>query len=206
MNGCYIREMGAEKLAQRAKEWLAKAVCLGKLQVNENGGNVVATPPKDAASAPLPKFSESELAEAKNYVEAHTPQMVAACQNIIERIDRLDEIPEKLSFLFWGNQVVMDEKSLNKVLLKENARADEALNALREVIANESWDFEALQNAASALCENLSIKPRLLFQPLRVAVCGNMVSPPLMESIALMNREDVLDRIDFALKLIAENK
>ena len=35
-----------------------------------------------------------------------------------------------------------------------------------------------------------------MFQPLRVAVCGNMVSPPLFESIELMERADVLARID----------
>ncbi len=41
---------------------------------------------------------------------------------------------------------------------------------------------------------------KLLFQPLRVAVCGNMVSPPLFESIELLSREDVLARIDYVTK------
>ena len=45
------------------------------------------------------------------------------------------------------------------------------------------------------------MKAKLVFQPLRVAVCGNMVSPPLFESIELLDREDVLGRID---KTIAE--
>ena len=45
----------------------------------------------------------------------------------------------------------------------------------------------------------MGIKPKLMFQPLRVAVCGNMVSPPLFESIELLNREDVLARIDATL-------
>ena len=66
--------------------------------------------------------------------------------------------------------------------------------------------MDPLQNAAQALCEKLDMKPRLLFQPLRVAVCGNMVSPPLFESIVLMKREDVLARIDAATKLMNENK
>jgi len=46
----------------------------------------------------------------------------------------------------------------------------------------------------------LELKPKLLFQPLRVAVCGNMVSPPLFESIELLSREDVLARIDYVTK------
>ena len=48
--------------------------------------------------------------------------------------------------------------------------------------------------------ERLELKPKLLFQPLRVAVCGNMVSPPLFESIELLSREDVLARIDYVTK------
>ena len=103
-----------------------------------HAGEIVPTPPKDAPEEPLPNFSEDEMNEALTYVDEHMPEMVAACENIIERIDRLDEIPGKLAFMFWGDQIMMDEKSLKKVLLKENARADEALAALRDVIANEA--------------------------------------------------------------------
>ena len=46
------------------------------------------------------------------------------------------------------------------------------------------------------------MKAKNLFQPLRVAVCGNMVSPPLFESIVLMDRADVLARIDGILAKI----
>lgn len=46
---------------------------------------------------------------------------------VAERLAHLDEIPAKLAFLFWGDSVVLDEKSVQKVLLKEGARADEAL-------------------------------------------------------------------------------
>lgn len=120
---------------------------------------------------------------------------------VAERLQRLDEIPEKLSYLFWGKNVHLDEKSVNKVLLKEGARADEALRACREILADESraWEFETLQEACKALAEPLDMKLKNLFQPLRVAVCGNMVSPPLFESIEIMERADVLARIDYVL-------
>ena len=42
------------------------------------------------------------------------------------------------------------------------------------------------------------MKKRLVFQAVRVAVCGNMVSPPLGETMALVGREDCLARIDRA--------
>lgn len=118
---------------------------------------------------------------------------------LAERLVRLDEIPGKVAFLFWGPEVrELDEKSVAKVLRKEGARADEALAACRSVLADPAvpWEAESLQEACRALCDTLDMKPKLLFQPLRVAVCGNMVSPPLFESIELMERGDVLARID----------
>uniref|UniRef100_UPI003D0A3EB9 glutamate--tRNA ligase n=1 Tax=Paraeggerthella hominis TaxID=2897351 RepID=UPI003D0A3EB9 len=118
---------------------------------------------------------------------------------VAERLTRLDDVVSKLGFMFWGPEVrELDEKSVNKVLKKEGARADEALAACRGVLADQSvaWEAEALQEACRAMGEQLELKPKLLFQPLRVAVCGNMVSPPLFESIELLPREDVLARID----------
>lgn len=117
---------------------------------------------------------------------------------ISERLARMDEIPEKLGYLFWGPQVHLDQKSVKKVLLKANARADEALKACRGVLADTSipWECDPLQDACRALCEPMGLKPGKLFQPLRVAVCGNRVSPPLFESIELMKRDDILARID----------
>lgn len=121
---------------------------------------------------------------------------------ISERLVRLDEIPEKLGYMFWGKTVTLDEKSMSKVLLKEGARADEALRACREVLSNTAlaWEHEALEQACRALGETLDMKLKLVLQPLRVAVCGNMVSPPLFESIELLSREDVLARIDKTLQ------
>ncbi len=104
--------------------------------------------------------------------------------------------------MFWGKNVALDAKSVKKVLQKEGARADEALRACREVLASaEIWECDPLQEACRALCEPMEMKPKLMFQPLRVAVCGNMVSPPLFESIELLPREDVLARIDATLAI-----
>ncbi|MCD8315989.1 MAG: glutamate--tRNA ligase, partial [Eggerthellaceae bacterium] len=94
--------------------------------------------------------------------------------------------------------------SVNNILKTENSRADEALKGCRKVLADPDipWEVEALQDECKKLTETLDIKARNLFQPLRVAVCGNMVSPPLFESIELMKREDVISRIDSTMDLI----
>ena len=117
---------------------------------------------------------------------------------VAERLAHLDEIPAKLAFLFWGDSVVLDEKSVQKVLLKEGARADEALAICRAILADDDnpWDAEALEELCRAAGEEAGLKPKLLFQPLRVAVCGNMVSPPLFEAMMLMDPADIVARID----------
>ena len=47
--------------------------------------------------------------------------------------------------------------------------------------------------------EKLDLKAKLVFQPIRVAVTGSQVSPPLFESIELMDRADVLARLDYTI-------
>ncbi|MEG2850382.1 MAG: glutamate--tRNA ligase [Raoultibacter sp.] len=121
---------------------------------------------------------------------------------VAERLTRFDEIPEKLGYMFWGATVQLDEASVNKILKKEGCRADEVLCAVRAIIADESiaWACDPLQDACRALTETLDVKAKAIFQPIRVAVCGNMVSPPLFESIELMDRASVVARIDATLQ------
>ena len=51
----------------------------------------------------------------------------------------------------------------------------------------------------SALIEGLGLMPKVAFGPLRVAITGRRVSPPLFESVELLGRERTLARIDAAL-------
>lgn len=120
---------------------------------------------------------------------------------VAERSKRLGDAVEKLSFLFDGPNVTLDEKSVQKNLLKEGCRADEVLREVRAILADESipWQCDPLQDAVRALTEKLDLKAKFIFQPIRVAVTGSQVSPPLFESIELMDRNDVLARIDYTL-------
>ena len=90
-----------------------------------------------------------------------------------------------------------DEKSVAKGLAKEGMGA--VLDAAREALLGvDEWEPAAIDAALEALPEALDVKKRPLFQAVRVAVCGNMVSPPLGETMALVGREDCLARIDRA--------
>ncbi len=95
-----------------------------------------------------------------------------------------------------------DEKSVAKGLAKEGMGAvlDAARAALKAVSAN-AWTPEAIDGALEPLPEALDAKKRIVFQAVRVAVCGNMVSPPLGETMSLIGKDDCLARIDRARAL-----
>lgn len=120
---------------------------------------------------------------------------------VAERMKRLTEAPEKLAFIFDEPTVKLDEKSVQKNLLKEGCRADEVLRKVRAILADESipWQCDPLQDTCRELVDSLGLKAKLIFQPIRVAVTGSQVSPPLFESIELMKRSDVVARIDYTL-------
>lgn len=112
----------------------------------------------------------------------------------------MPEVVDKARFLYEGANVTMDEKSVTKNLAKEGARsfvsaAYEALSKLDE----ESWHAKQIDAALEPLPETLGVNKRKFYGAVRVAECGNQVSPPLGASIELLGREIGLARLDRAL-------
>jgi len=86
--------------------------------------------------------------------------------------------------------------------LGEQGRA--TLAEARAALADcESFDQAELERALGQLVERLGVKPREVYQPLRVALTGRTVSPGIFESIALVGREETLRRLDESLSAAA---
>lgn len=168
-----------------------------------NGMYIQSMSASDWVDAVAPFLVEANLCTKQDIEENHA-WFEKLYPLLAERLKRLDEAPEKLAFIFKGPHVELDEKSVAKVLTKESARADEVLLAVRDILANEDypWECDPLQDACRALTEKLDLKAKFIFQPIRVAVTGSQVSPPLFESIELMNREDVVARINYTLETV----
>jgi glutamyl-tRNA synthetase len=92
----------------------------------------------------------------------------------------------------------VDDPSARERWLTEAGRAalSEARGALAEVA---SFDEAAVAEALEGVVERLGVKPREVYQPLRVAVSGSTISPGIFESVAFLGREETLRRIDGAL-------
>ncbi len=115
---------------------------------------------------------------------------------VAERMQRLDEIAVYAPpFLTAG--VELDEQAIAKVFTKKGAA--DAIAAARRELAEVDWSVEAIEAALRGLPDELGIGFGKVAQPIRVAVTGSAVSPPLFESIELLAREVVLARLDAAL-------
>lgn len=92
-----------------------------------------------------------------------------------------------------------DERSVAKNLAKEGMGAVlDAARAALEAVPADSWTADAIDEALEVLPEQLDVKKRLVFGAVRVAECGNMVSPPLGATMELIGKDDCLARIDRA--------
>ena len=112
---------------------------------------------------------------------------------VSERIKRMDEIPSMVGF-FFTDAVEFDEKARKKVLDKEGAgRAMDAVEAV--LLGLDAFDTESIEAALREVPGTLDLKPRIVFQAVRVALSGSMVSPPLFESIDLLGKEKTLERL-----------
>jgi glutamyl-tRNA synthetase len=91
-----------------------------------------------------------------------------------------------------------DEKAWKKVM---GDGAGERLARARDAIADvEPFEPEALESRLSPLVEELGVKARDLYQPIRVAISGSTISPGIFESVAALGREETLARIDRAIE------
>jgi glutamyl-tRNA synthetase len=118
----------------------------------------------------------------------------AATPLIAERITLLSETPGMLAFLLTADEALTVDQDA-RATLDDNAAA--VLDATAETLRDlQQWQHEPIQAALrSSLVDGLGLKPRVAFGPVRVAVTGKRISPPLFESMQLLGRDSSLARI-----------
>ncbi len=129
--------------------------------------------------------------------DAEASLVAGAAPLVAERVAVLADAVDMTRFLFVTDLVV-DPDAAAKVL---GSDAEPVLRVAAEALAGLStWDSASIEAALkAALVDGLGLKPRKAFAPVRVAVSGRTVSPPLYESLELLGRERSLDRLRAAL-------
>ena len=119
----------------------------------------------------------------------------AAVPLVHERITTLSEAVDMLGFLF-RDKVEYDDKDVAALLHDDEGRA--VVRASRSALAQvEDWTTAGIEAALRReLVDDMGLKPRKAFGPVRVAITGRRISPPLFESMELLGREESLARLD----------
>ena len=118
----------------------------------------------------------------------------AAAPLIQERIVVLGEAEGMLGFLFkTSEQIVVEADALDGLPENTNAVLFHAGEALEAV---DDFTTENIQQALNeALIEKLELKPRFAFGPLRTAISGRRISPPLFESMEILGKAETIERL-----------
>lgn len=122
--------------------------------------------------------------------------LAAAAPLVQTRMNVLSEAPELLEFLFTpASQISYAEDAL-KGLPENSAVVVAASVEALELIPEAEFTHDVIQEALnSALIDGLELKPRIAFGPLRTAISGRRISPPLFESMEILGKQDTIDRL-----------
>jgi glutamyl-tRNA synthetase len=153
--------------------------------------------PEEFAARLVPYLAKAGLLPAEP-TEEQKSVLRAATPLVQERMNTLSEAVDMLGFLFIDEDAfAIDPDAAAKVLTSgSGAVLEVAAKALRGL---PDWKTEAIEQALrSALVEGLGLKPKNAFGPVRVAISGRRISPPLFESLELLGRERSLRRLEQA--------
>jgi glutamyl-tRNA synthetase len=157
-----------------------------------NGLHIRALDTEDLTNRLIPFFEREGLPPDKELIGQITPL-------VQERIRTLEEAVEMARFFFKPNISVESEQLVGKNLTA--VESAQALEKSREIIeALPTLEHEPLEQALRDLAEELGLKAGQLFGMLRMAVTGQRVSPPLIESMSIVGRQKVLERIQKAVE------
>jgi len=126
------------------------------------------------------------------------PPLTEVIKAQAERAKTLNDMAEKSRYFY--TDVQYNEDSVKKHL---TADVVPALNAMREGFAHLSdWHKEPIHQVILDTAEKLAVKLGKIAQPLRVAITGDTVSPPIDLTLFLLGRDKTLARLDAALTLV----
>ena len=111
-----------------------------------------------------------------------------------QRVKRLDEVPGYVDFLFL-DQPEVDDDSWQKVMVKGHDRAVLVLDAMIDLLGTVEWTAPAINDAVIGWIDANELSRSKDQAPIRVAVTGRTVGPPLWESLAALGRDRTIERL-----------
>jgi glutamyl-tRNA synthetase len=158
------------------------------------------TPPLDL----VPAFRAYLEVNPDSPVNAASDDQLATLIEMKKGFRLLRDIDEASKFLFVpDDQIVYDPDAVDKVLRKSDGQGLAVVRDLRDLFAGrDDFSHAALEQAIQKYGEQKQLGLGKIAQPLRVAVSGSTVSPPIFQSLEFLGKHRTLARIDRCLSLV----
>jgi glutamyl-tRNA synthetase len=164
-----------------------------------NAAHVRMLEPADFRDRLVPYLHAAGLVSGERYAELTEGEQTvldAGAPLVQERMNLLGEVVGMLGFLLVDDDRLEIADDARGALRDGAAEVLDAATAALDEIPEDDFTTAATQEALTgALVDGLGIKPRLAFTPLRVAVSGRRVSPPLFESLEILGKASTLRRV-----------
>ena len=158
-----------------------------------NGDHIRLLAPEDFAARLVPYLAGAGVVENPPTAQQQAT-LDAAAPLVQERMQLLGDAPGLLGFLF-RDEVSYDDDAVAGLPTNAGEVLVASVAAL-ELVPEHGFTAAAVQEALSgALIDGLGLKPRVASGPLRVAVSGRRVSPPLFESMELLGKNESVRRL-----------
>ena len=149
-----------------------------------------------------------ENALAKTHPQIDQPLDLALLEPVAaaiqERVKLLTEFTHYADFFFTGPAEHTNVELMGKGFRDSPAAALDALDSARTALSKrEPWDTAGIESVLRGLAEQKELKPGVLFTPIRVALSGKRVAPPLFETMMALGREESLRRLNVAAERLA---
>lgn len=132
-----------------------------------------------------------------------TEERAAVLELYQSRVQTFADLERQTQFLFEAPSAYGPPKAIRKSFKNDGLRR---LEDAREVLADAAWEEEALERALQELAQRQGQGLGAYAQPLRVALTGTSVSPPLFQTLTLLPQPEVLSRIDQALEALPHHE
>jgi glutamyl/glutaminyl-tRNA synthetase len=178
---------------------------IGKANAKFNRDKLLAFNTEAFAAAPMPRA----LAAFRDYLSVNPESPLNGTTDAqLEKVLKMNhgfhilrEADEKSRFLFMPDEAVEYlPDAVEKVLKKNEGQGAAALRDIRPLLAAVStWDAASIEQAVKGFCDQRQLGLGKVAQPLRVAVSGTAVSPPIFDTLEFLGRDRTLARIDRCL-------
>jgi glutamyl-tRNA synthetase len=175
---------------------------VGKANAKFNREKLLSFNTDACAAAPIERlvkaFRDYLTVNPDSPLNAATDEQFARLIQMKKGFRVLREVDELSRFLFVADdQIVYDADAVERVLKKQEGQGLSALRDLRPILAGVvEWTAHSLDDTVKKYAEQKQLGLGKVAQPLRVAVTGNTVSPPIFESLEMLGRPRALARID----------